>query len=664
MDPNSSTAPPGEAGDPGGHHSISSSSSSSCSSSSVMDLAPQMQQQFVQLSRVLMETNENLHTFEFMLNQYRQLAKIPPTPGAIQEVTENHEKQSDKFQQLLEGLTQAVDRMHIKSSHHHHAAFQEDSLRLQEKYDDLFQRSQELRLDMAREKGLREQFEAKNQLLEREMASKISLNEQLTESVHRARAALAEERAKSETLDRKLEVEQRAAKRVGQDITKYVESMKALEEEVVLLRKEKKQRHHGGTKARGKNVDMAGDDATETESASPDPILAETQSELLRVRRDLARETDMRHCLEEEVVHLRQREKKNANATKPKIEMSGDLMVVEIEPTPDPILAEAQSELSRIRAELAKEKDTRNCLEMKVVNYEDQVLDYEAQLTDLKSGLETLHLELEKCHNVSKSAAATAVVSSKVQSHPSAAGRGAETPESPETGKEKEVGEKKESQKTLPLEADLRKQREKYRVLVKKYRVTKENLGKQTRKIDKVKSTLSDIRTVCSRTEENYREIINHLGSEIEIGARLMAAYLNLSLSFHPIVLYGRVLSDWFADISALSSWLRGQIVAFGKRYWTDQEPRDIRKRVLPFPQIPAVATAAATTDNTLSELSQSLNNPQDEEALSLFVQQQQRQQGGGLGEDKNRSIRELVVIQDKIIKSRDSALEELLALK
>ena len=41
--------------------------------------------QFDKLAGVLAETNANLHTFEFMLNQYRQLAKIQPfnvTPGA------------------------------------------------------------------------------------------------------------------------------------------------------------------------------------------------------------------------------------------------------------------------------------------------------------------------------------------------------------------------------------------------------------------------------------------------------------------------------------------------------------------------------------------------------------------------------------------------------
>ena len=42
------------------------------SSSTTGDLAPRMREQFANLSSALVETSENLHTFEFMLGQYRQ----------------------------------------------------------------------------------------------------------------------------------------------------------------------------------------------------------------------------------------------------------------------------------------------------------------------------------------------------------------------------------------------------------------------------------------------------------------------------------------------------------------------------------------------------------------------------------------------------------------
>ena len=41
------------------------------SSSTTGDLAPKMREQFANLSSALVETSENLHTFEFMLGQYR-----------------------------------------------------------------------------------------------------------------------------------------------------------------------------------------------------------------------------------------------------------------------------------------------------------------------------------------------------------------------------------------------------------------------------------------------------------------------------------------------------------------------------------------------------------------------------------------------------------------
>ena len=41
------------------------------SSTTTGDLAPRMREQFDNLSSALVETSENLHTFEFMLGQYR-----------------------------------------------------------------------------------------------------------------------------------------------------------------------------------------------------------------------------------------------------------------------------------------------------------------------------------------------------------------------------------------------------------------------------------------------------------------------------------------------------------------------------------------------------------------------------------------------------------------
>ena len=47
------------------------------SSSTTGDLAPRMREQFANLSSALVETSENLHTFEFMLGQYREDLFLP-----------------------------------------------------------------------------------------------------------------------------------------------------------------------------------------------------------------------------------------------------------------------------------------------------------------------------------------------------------------------------------------------------------------------------------------------------------------------------------------------------------------------------------------------------------------------------------------------------------
>ena len=61
-----------------------------------------------------------------------------------------------------------------------------------------------------------------------------------------------------------------------------------------------------------------------------------------------------------------------------------------------------------------------------------------------------------------------------------------------------------------------------------------------------------------------------------------------------------------------MSTWLQRQLVAFGKRLWTDREPVDRDdKTLVPFPRIPTATAAAPTSSkgqeeevNTLSELS------------------------------------------------------------
>ena len=74
-----------ENGRPEGGGGLSSSGNDSevveedgdASSSTTGDLAPRMREQFANLSSALVETSENLHTFEFMLGQYREDLFLP-----------------------------------------------------------------------------------------------------------------------------------------------------------------------------------------------------------------------------------------------------------------------------------------------------------------------------------------------------------------------------------------------------------------------------------------------------------------------------------------------------------------------------------------------------------------------------------------------------------
>ncbi len=71
-----------------------------------------------------------------------------------------------------------------------------------------------LRASLTQSDSRAESLSARNAQLESELSSRARTCQQLTESAHRSRAALQEERDRSEKLDRKLEGEQRAARKV------------------------------------------------------------------------------------------------------------------------------------------------------------------------------------------------------------------------------------------------------------------------------------------------------------------------------------------------------------------------------------------------------------------------------------------------------------------
>lgn len=56
-----------------GHGDDEDEAVASSSDSSLDDLAPRVHEHFRQLSTILMETNQNLLSFEFMMKQYQQV---------------------------------------------------------------------------------------------------------------------------------------------------------------------------------------------------------------------------------------------------------------------------------------------------------------------------------------------------------------------------------------------------------------------------------------------------------------------------------------------------------------------------------------------------------------------------------------------------------------
>jgi len=215
--------------------------SSSSSSASLDDIEPEVKDQFVKLADALKETNQNLLTFEFMLAQYRKLARIEPfnakrdlepgQPGTnlqkrLEQFSEHEVDKSDVLEQLR-CLTLAVNSLQTPKSVPEPENFSDTGLTAKIFEDVHSIRGQLQELHEANEAlaFLRSKVET----LESSLEEKCRLVDVLTENHRRLTTQLAEEKERCQELDRKLESEKRAAAQVGKDITKYVERMSELE---------------------------------------------------------------------------------------------------------------------------------------------------------------------------------------------------------------------------------------------------------------------------------------------------------------------------------------------------------------------------------------------------------------------------------------------------
>lgn len=219
-------------------------SSSSSSASQDEDIEPEVKDQFVKLADSLKETNQNLLTFEFMLAQYRKLARIEPfnaekaaEPGQhstelqkrLEQFSENQVDKSDVLEQLR-CLTLAVSSLQNPKT-----VFEPEKLSDTGLTAKIFEDVHSIRGQL---QELREANEAvaflrsKVETLESNLDEKCRLVDGLTNNHRRLTTQLNEQKERCQELDRKLESEQRAAAQVGKDITKYVERMNELESRV------------------------------------------------------------------------------------------------------------------------------------------------------------------------------------------------------------------------------------------------------------------------------------------------------------------------------------------------------------------------------------------------------------------------------------------------
>ena len=71
----------------------------------------------------------------------------------------------------------------------------------------------------------------------------------------------------------------------------------------------------------------------------------------------------------------------------------------------------------------------------------------------------------------------------------------------------------------------------KSRSLLRQYRGKKQTLTSVSSKLDGVRNSLLDLKELCKKKDDNYKDILSHFGGQIEISARLLANYLNVPMN-------------------------------------------------------------------------------------------------------------------------------------
>jgi hypothetical protein len=184
-------------------------------------------------------------------------------------------------------------------------------------------------------------------------------------------------------------------------------------------------------------------------------------------------------------------------------------------------------------------------------------------------------------------------------------------------------------EKLSKAEESLSRLKAKSKALLQQHRAKKQSHAELCIKVDGIRLCLLELQHLCRTKDENYRDILDHLGSQIQISARLVAAYLDMVYNYDALNLNGNVkLSNWFCAIQALSTWTHKQLMVFGARCWTTSvgdENKGASHRV---------------DCDTLSEISHTFEQDSD----------------------KEKSLRSLVEAQDRISRTQKDSFDTLLS--
>ena len=80
--------------------------------------------------------------------------------------------------------------------------------------------------------------------------------------------------------------------------------------------------------------------------------------------------------------------------------------------------------------------------------------------------------------------------------------------------------------KLATTEVSLIRLRGKSKILLKQYRAKKESYSELCGKLDSIRLCLLELRDLCRTKDENYRDIMDHLGSQVQTGSKYWSSKL------------------------------------------------------------------------------------------------------------------------------------------